>query len=99
MHGFSPFFDLKERYMEMATAKTAPAMDTTITNQIPEKKPVVPTAKVSVYIPMTEEGDGAKVDQNEYVTINGKTTKIPRGQYVQVSVPVFIQLRNRYPNL
>ena len=80
-------------------AKTATVTDTTITTQIPEKKPVVPAAKVSVFIPMTEEGDGAKVDQNEYVTINGQTTKVPRGQYVDVSVPVFIQLRNRYPSL
>ena len=79
-------------------AKT-PTVDTTITNTVPEKKPVVPTAKVAVYIPMTEEGEGAKVDQNEYVTINGQTTKVPRGRYVEVSVPVFTQLRNRYPTL
>ena len=25
--------------------------------------------------------------------------KVPRGQWVDVTVPVFVQLRNRYPNL
>ena len=73
--------------------------DATITNVIPEKKAAAPAAKVFVHIPVTDDNDGAKVDQNEYVTINGKTTKVPRGEYVEVTVPVFLQLRNRYPNL
>lgn len=80
----------------MATKKT---LDSTISVEKAEKQPTAPMAKVSVFIPMTEDGDGAKVDQNEYVTVNGKTTKVPRGQFVDVTVPVFIQLRNRYPNL
>ena len=80
----------------MATTKT---MDSTISVKKAEKKPDAPVAKVSVFIPMSEEGDGAKVDQNEYVTVNGSTTKIPRGRWADVTVPVFVQLRNRYPNL
>ena len=80
----------------MPTQKT---LDTTISVEKAEKKPTSPVAKVSVFIPMTDEGDGAKVDQNEYVTVNGLTTKVPRGQWANVTVPVFIQLRNRYPNL
>ena len=31
--------------------------------------------------------------------INGKVTQIRRGEYVDVKVPVFLQLLNRYPNL
>ena len=80
----------------MATKKT---IDNSISVEVEAKKPVAPMAKVSVLIPMTEEGDGAKEDQNEYVTVNGSTTKVPRGEWVDVTVPVFIQLRNRYPNL
>lgn len=80
----------------MATTKS---MDNTISVKKAEKKPTAPVAKVSVFVPMSEEGDGAKVDQNEYVTVNGSTTKVPRGQWADVTVPVFVQLRNRYPNL
>lgn len=78
----------------MATKNT---IDNSISVEVEAKKPVDPMTKVSVYIPMTEEGEGAKVDQNEYVTVNGSTTKVPRGQWVDVTVPVFVQLRNRYP--
>lgn len=80
----------------MATTKN---MDNTISVKKAKKKPNAHVAKVSVFIPMSEEGDGAKVDQNEYVTVNGSTTKVPRGEWVEVTVPVFVQLRNRYPNL
>lgn len=96
MHGFSPFFDSKVRKIMATTKKT---IDSTISVEKTEKKPVAPAAKVSVFIPMSEEGEGAKFDQNEYVTVNGSTTKVPRGEWVEVTVPVFVQLRNRYPNL
>jgi hypothetical protein len=43
--------------------------------------------------------DGIQVDQTEHVTINGNTTLIPRGQYVNVKIPVFLQLKTRYPFL
>lgn len=74
-------------------------LDSTISSVIAAKAPSVPSAKVTVFIPTAEDTSGVKIDQNEYVTINGTTTKIPRGEYVEVSVPVFMQLRNRYPNL
>ena len=97
MHGFSPFLVFESEEKKMATKKT---LDTTISTEVAEKLPEMPTAKVTVFIPVADDTDsGAKVDQNEYVTINGKTTKVPRGEHVEVSVPVFIQLRNRYPNL
>ena len=81
----------------MATKKT---IDETIVTALPEKAAETAVTKVTVYIPIDKESeDGSSVDQNDYVTINGKTTKVPRGQYVEVTVPVFQQLRNRYPTL
>lgn len=81
----------------MATKKN---VDATITSAVPEKKIEVPATKVAIFIPKDNASEnGSIVDQNEYVTINGKTTKIPRGEHVEVTIPVFQQLRNRYPEL
>ena len=55
---------------------------------------------VRVFIPLAEDAGGdVKVDQTENVIINGKVTQIRRGEYVDVKVPVFMQLKQRYPNL
>ena len=55
---------------------------------------------VRVFIPLAEDAGGdVKVDQTENVIINGKVTQIRRGEYVDVKVPVFLQLKQRYPNL
>ena len=55
---------------------------------------------VRVFIPLAEDAGGdMKVDQTENVIINGKVTQIRRGEYVDVKVPVFLQLRQRYPSL
>lgn len=55
---------------------------------------------VRVFIPLTEEDNGTvKTDHYEHVTINGESYAVMRGQYVDVPVPVFIQLRNKYPNI
>lgn len=56
--------------------------------------------RVRVFIPLAEEASaGLKVDPYEHVTINGETTLIRRGEHVDVTVPVFMQLRNKYPNI
>jgi len=56
--------------------------------------------RVSVFIPKNEDDSGSmKVDPYEHVTINGETTLIQRGVHVDVPVPVFLQLRNKYPNI
>lgn len=56
--------------------------------------------RVRVYLPKLEDdGSGLKVDQYEHVTINGHTTLVKRGEYVDVTIPVFIQLKNKFPNL
>lgn len=57
--------------------------------------------RVRVFIPKREEEEGSdvKVDPYEHVTINGKTTLVRRGEYVDVPVPVYIQLKNKFPNI
>lgn len=61
------------------------------------------TPRVRIFIPLLpgeeEPEDGIKIDHYEHVTIEGKTTLVRRGEYVEVSVPVFLQLRNKYPKL
>lgn len=55
---------------------------------------------VRVFIPLAEDSETElKVDQTETVTINGKNYRIKRGEYVDVKASVFIQLKQRYPNL
>lgn len=55
---------------------------------------------VRIMLPLAEEsGTETKVDQTENVIINGVVTQIRRGEYVDVKVPVFWQLKQRYPNL
>lgn len=64
------------------------------------KEPESVMAKVQVYIPpLDEEDSGVKVDQYEHVTINGVTTLIKRGEHVEVPVPVYIQLKNKFPGI
>jgi len=55
---------------------------------------------VRIMLPLIEEtGTEAVVDQTENVIINGKVTQIRRGEYVDVKIHVFMQLKQRYPNL
>lgn len=60
---------------------------------------------VSVFLPELEGGSdgGMKVDQYEHVTLANetgeKTYMIHRGEHVDVPVPVFIALKEKYPKL
>ena len=60
---------------------------------------------VSVFIPAIEDSGsrGIKVDQYEHVTlaneVREKTYYIHRGEHVEVPVPVFLALKERYPNI
>ena len=54
---------------------------------------------VRVFLPLQEADGEMNVDQTENVIINGKVTQIRRGEYVDVKVPVFMQLKQRYPSL
>jgi hypothetical protein len=57
------------------------------------------TTRPRIYLPMLEETGGVKVDQYEHVTVNGNTTLIRRGEYVDVTPEVYIQLKNRFPSI
>lgn len=71
-----------------------------ITVEVAAPQPEEQKAAVRVFLPLLEDQDTSmEIDQTEYVTINGKTTAIKRGEYVDVPVPVFMQLRNKYPHL
>lgn len=54
-----------------------------------------PTVRIT--LPLREEDEGIRADQTEQVVINGDITSIRRGVPVDVKVPVFIQLKQRYP--
>lgn len=60
---------------------------------------------VTVFLPVLEGGgeDGVKVDQYEHVTLANEEReqvfRVLRGEPVQVPVPVFIALKEKYPKL
>ena len=56
------------------------------------------TDSTAAVIPSANESD-IKMEQTETVVINGKVTQIKRGEYVDVKVPVFLQLKQRYPSI
>ena len=60
---------------------------------------------VSVFLPELEGdgSDGIKVDQYEHVTIANEEKethyRIHRGEHVEVPVPVFMVLKEKYPKI
>jgi len=74
-----------------------------LTIKIEEKKPDYTGPYVTVFLPALENDGGMKVDQYEHVTIANeeKVThyRVLRGEPVEVPVPVFIVLKERYPKL
>ena len=72
----------------------------TLTVETPVQETVADEPRVRVYLPLLEsEGAGVHIDQYEHVTVNGETTLVRRGEYVDVTDPVFIQLKNKFPHL
>ena len=76
-----------------------------ITIAVPRKEKKPEEIRVQIMIPMREEDEsnGLNVDRYEHVTISNEqgenTTYIKRGEWVEVTLPVFEQLRNRYPKI
>lgn len=89
----------------MATKKVEPeTLEDQFTFVEEEKKPEYRGPMVDVFIPRLEEaGNGMKVDQYEHVTIANERKetcyRVLRGERVEVPVPVFLVLKERYPNL
>ena len=55
--------------------------------------------RVGITLPKLESAGNVKVDEYEHVTINGETTLVKRGVYVEVTVPVYMQLKNKFPEI
>ena len=89
----------------MATKKPEAEMfDDQLTFVEEEKKPEYKGPMVDIFIPRLEEaGNGMKVDQYEHVTIANEKKetcwRVLRGERVEVPVPVYLVLKERYPNL
>ena len=76
-------------------------LDDSMTVKIEEKQASYKGPMVEVYLPKLEdEGNGVKVDQYEHVTIANEarewTWHVRRGVKVEVPVPVFVQLKQKY---
>ena len=85
--------ELKEELKDQFTTQAPP----------PEEKYSGPM--VEVFIPDLENtgSNGLKVDQYEHVTIANQEKEdiyyVRRGERVEVPVPVFLQLKERYPKI
>lgn len=86
----------------MATKKES--FDNLTIEQAPKEK-AYNGPMVSIYLPKLEDpGDaGIKVDQYEHVTISNEekewTYYVLRGERVDVPVPVFMVLKEKYPDI
>ena len=58
-------------------------------------------ATVRIQIPLLEDGDTEKIDQDVPITLNGKTLIIKRGEVVDLPVDYYLVLREsgRFNNL
>ena len=85
----------------MPKTTNAPVIDDGITSVVQVEEKVDNQPRVRIMLPMPPETEsGLKVDPYEHVTINGeKPIYVKRGEYVDVTVPGFLQLRNKYPNI
>ena len=93
----------------MATAKKEIEMieapNDGLTTVAPEKESEYNGPMVDVFLPLLEDAgsNGLKVDQYEHVTIANekeeKCYKVRRGEHVEVPVPVFCVLKERYPKI
>jgi len=74
----------------------------TIVQEVKEEKNKGPM--VQIYLPkLEEEGNGVKVDQYEHVTIANEKEEdfklIKRGERVDVDIPTFVVMKEKYPDL
>lgn len=87
--------------MPTTTKKPEEMVNDGISVAIKKKEEPRKETRVRIMLPMTIESEsGLKVDPYEHVTINGQApVLIKRGEWVNVTIPVFEQLRKRYPNI
>lgn len=87
-----------------ATKKPEEIIEDGITVTAVQKEEGYKGPMVSVFLPkLEEEGGGMKVDQYEHVTIANeveeKIYRVKRGERVDIPVPVFVILKEKYPDL
>ena len=76
-----------------------------ITVAIPKGEEKPEEIRVRIMLPKRESDDnpGVTVDQYEHLTISNEqgeqNVRVKRGEWVDVTIPVFMQLKNRYPNI
>lgn len=75
-----------------------------ITMAVPKPQPEPEEVRVRIKLPLREDdSNGLNMDHFEHVTIGNElgeqVVRVQRGQYVDVTIPVFIQLRNRFPDI
>lgn len=76
-----------------------------LTTAVEQKRVKGDGPRVSIFLPALEGDDssGVVVDQYEHVTIANETGEqivyVKRGEHVDVTVPVFMALKQKYPNL
>lgn len=86
----------------MATRKSA---TDDLTTAVVRKEEGYKGPRVRIFLPKLEDSgdDGLSVDQFEHVTISNEEkeehTRILRGEWVDVPVPVFMALKEKYPKL
>lgn len=77
----------------------------TLTTAVARKEVKDDGPRVAIFLPELEDSgdEGIKVDQYEHVTLSNEagdhTYYIKRGERVEVTVPVFMALKARYPKL
>ena len=76
------------------------AMKDNLTFAVPKKKEENNVPRVRIILPRLEDDGSVTVDQYEHVTIANEKgeehTRILRGEWVDVPVPVFMALKERY---
>ena len=85
--------------------KKMPGATDAITVAVDEKPEKIEEPRVRIMLPKRESDDnpGLTVDQYEHVSISNENgdfnVRVKRGEWVDVTVPVFMLLKQRYPNI
>ena len=85
-----------------AATKEKPLENITFQAPVEPEKPQ--EVRVRIKLPLREEdSQGLETERFEHVTISNElgenTVWVKRGEWVDVTIPVFTQLRQRYPDI
>ena len=75
-------------------------MEDSLTFAVPQKKEDAGGPRVRIFLPRLEDDGSVAVDQYEHVSIANELgenhTRIHRGEWVSVTIPVYMNLKERY---